>query len=155
MINMATKQAARKTTATKTTSKAAPAIDNKRWAKVQLPEGYEAITADNYGEKWDYEENPLLVGVVAGDVREVTTGSGRSERTSKVVTIIEEGTGHAIDVWESAGLLAWLEQIKKDDEVAIAFHGYRDVGKQSPMKVFVASIRAASQKASPASRRRR
>ena len=151
---MATKTATK--TAPKTAAKtaarnpAAAAPDNRKYAKVQLAEGYTAVSSD-YAEKWDYENHPLLTGVVVGDVREIESGKGKNARLFKVVTVREEDTGELFDVYESASLTNFFALVEDGSKVSIAFQGHRDTGKQSPLKVFVAGIR---EEAKPATRRR-
>lgn len=125
---MATKKSAPVKSAAK---KAAPSF-----AKVQLPAGFRAITTGEYGEEWEYEKNPLLQGVIAGAVREVEAGSGRNKRINRVVSIKSNDDGHTYTVWESASLKAFFDGLQPGMEVAVAFHGYKDVGKPQPMKLF-------------------
>lgn len=110
-----------------------------KWANVQLPEGYTAITNGDFGEPWDFENEPVLEGVIVGEIREVETGKGRDKRMSKVATMQLED-GRAVTVWESAALRGWFERIYDGAQVSVAFQGYRDVGKASLMKVFVGAI---------------
>lgn len=130
-----TKTAAKTTPAKKVTAasknKAAPA-----WSKVQLPAGFRAITTGAYGEQWDYENNPLLQGTVASEVREVETGKGKDKRTSRVVTIKSSDDGKSYTLWESASLRAFFDHLHVGQEVAVVFHGYKDVGRPQPMKEF-------------------
>lgn len=124
--------ATKKSAPTKSTAKkAAPSF-----TKVQLPAGFRAITTGEYGEEWEYEKNPLLQGVVAGSVREVEAGSGRNKRINRVVSIKSNDDGHTYTVWESASLKAFFDGLQPGMEVAVAFHGYKDVGKPQPMKLF-------------------
>lgn len=121
--------------ATKKTA-AKKATTNDKFAKVALPSGFRAITSGDYGDEWEYEKNPLLVGVVSGDVREVEAGTGRNKRISRVVTVKSDDDGRNYTLWESASLKAFFDHVQRGMQVAIAFHGYRDVGKPQPMKVF-------------------
>lgn len=130
---MATKQAAKKSAAKQPTRMADA---NAKWSKVALPSGFRAITSGDYGDEWDYEYQPLLQGVVTGDVREVEAGSGRNKRTSRVITVKSDDDGRSYTVWESASLKAFFDHVQRGMQVALAFHGYRDVGKPQPMKVF-------------------
>lgn len=125
---MATKKTA---PAKKPAAKKAPTF-----AKVQLPSGFRAITTGEYGEEWEYEKNPLLHGVVTGNVREVEAGSDRNKRINRVVSVKSSDDGRTYTVWESASLKAFFDGLRPGMEVAIAFHGYKDVGKPQPMKVF-------------------
>lgn len=132
--------ATRKTPAKKTAAaKKTPAKGGNRWAGVQLPEGFTPITNGEYGEPWDYEAIPVLVGNISGEIREIETGTGKNKRVSKVVTIATDD-GQRFDVWESAALATWFEKIEDGSRVSIVFQGYRDTGKASPMKVFVGAI---------------
>lgn len=126
---MATRKTAAKTTPAKTPK------NTKTWAAVQLPAGFRAITTGDYGEEWDYEEQPLLAGVVEGDVREIEVGKGRDKRLSRVLGVRAED-GRVYTVWESASLKAFFDHVQRGQTVCIAFHGYRDVGRPQPMKVF-------------------
>lgn len=109
---------------------------NAKWGKVALPSGFRAITSGDYGDEWEYEENPLLHGVVQGDVREVEAGTGRNKRVSRVIGIKSDEDGRVYTLWESASLKAFFDHVHRGMKVAIAFHGYRDVGKPQSMKVF-------------------
>lgn len=109
---------------------------NSKWGKVALPAGFRAITTGDYGEEWDYEESPLLQGVVAGDVREVEAGTGNNKRVSRVIGVKSDDDGRIYTLWESASLKAFFDHVQRGMQVAVAFHGYRDVGKPQPMKVF-------------------
>lgn len=132
---MATKKAPAKTAA----KKAAPAkkaTANAAWAKVQLPAGFRAITSGAYGEEWEYESNPLLQGIVASQVREVTTGKGKDQRTSRVVTVKSDDDGKSYTVWESASLKTFFDHLRPGMQVAVVFRGYKDVGRPLPMKNF-------------------
>lgn len=133
----AKKTAARNAAPAKTT---APNRKANKWANVQLPEGFKPIVAGEYGEQWDHETNPILTGHVVGDVREVESGKGRNARTSRVVSIMSEDDGRLYDVWESANLRGWFDQVSEGLRVSVVFQGYRDVGKASPMKVMVGAI---------------
>ena len=106
------------------------------FTKVQLPAGFRAITSGDYGEEWEYEKNPLLQGVVTGAVREVEAGSGRNKRINRVVTIKSSDDGRSYTVWGAASLKAFFDNLHGGQEVAFASHGYRDVGRPQPMKVF-------------------
>lgn len=128
---MATKVTSRKPAAAK-----APTNANARWDAVALPSGFRAITSGDYGEDWDYESRPLLVGVVNGDVRDVEIGTGAKKRTSRVTTVLSADDNRGYTVWESASLKPFFDHVARGMQVAIAFHGYRDVGKPAPMKVF-------------------
>lgn len=125
--------------AKKTPAKASKAAANK-WANVQLPDGYTPISAGEYGDPWDFESDPVIVGTIDGDIREIVVNEGkRTEYTTRAVTITRDNGGR-VDVWESAALKGWFDRIGDGMSVAVAFQGYRDVGKPSPMKVFVGSI---------------
>lgn len=136
--------AARKTTSKTVPAKRVPTQATRgkanKWANIQVPEGFKPITAGEYGEPWDPETMPVLVGRVVGDIREVETGTKQKPRTSQVVSIMSEEDGRMYDVWESAALKGWFEQIADGMRVSVVFQGYRDVGKQSPMKVMIGSI---------------
>ena len=128
------------TKAVKTAAKTAKKpTDSKRWSKVQLPDGFTAIIAGDFGEVWEFEEEPLIEGIVVGDVREVETGKGRNQRTSRVVNVKLE-SGRTLAVWCSAALEGFFDKLYDGAYVAIAFQGYRDVGKPQDMKVFVGGI---------------
>lgn len=137
---MATKRTthAAKTPAKTTAQKAATKTQNMKWTKVQLPDGYTAIASGDFGEEWDYEGMPLLEGVVEGETREVEVGKGRDKRVSRVVNIKTANGTFAL--WESASLAAFFDRVYDGAEVAVAFQGYRDVGRPQPMKVFAAGI---------------
>ena len=128
---MATKQAAKKSTKV-TKAKA-------NYAKVELPKGFTAIASGSFGEVWDYENHPVLVGKVMGDVRTVTQKAkrkGEKDRESRVITVKSEADGKLYTVWESAALEEFFNHVQRGMRVAISFHGYRDVGRPQPMKVF-------------------
>lgn len=140
--------ATRKTAPAKKTPSKTKATANK-WANVQLPEGYTPISAGEYGDPWDFEAKPVLIGTIDGDIREVVVNEGkRTEYTTRAVTIAEED-GARTDVWESAALKGWFDRIEDGSSVSVVFQGYRDVGKPSPMKVFVGAI-AQDEEAAPA-----
>lgn len=130
----------RKTPAKKTAParKTAPAAN--KWASVQLPEGFVPIASGEFGDPWDFEAAPVLTGVVDGAVRTLMINEGkRTEYETRAVTIMEDN-GHRTDVWESAALKGWFDALEPGMTVSVAFQGYRDVGKPSPMKVFVGAI---------------
>ena len=106
------------------------------WAKVTLPAGFRAITSGAYGEEWEYEKNPLLQGTIAGEVRQITSGKGKDKRTSRVVTVKSRDDGKSYTLWESASLRAFFDHLRVGQDVAVAFHGFKDVGRPQPMKVF-------------------
>lgn len=134
---MAFKKTPAKKTASKKTAAKKPAFKKMAPAhRVQLPAGFRAITTGAYGEQWDYENNPLLQGTVASEVREVETGKGRDKRTSRVVTIKSSDDGRNYTLWDSASLRAFFDHLHVGQEVAIVFHGYKDVGRPQPMKEF-------------------
>lgn len=111
-----------------------------KFAQVQLPEGFTAITAGEFGDPWDYESNPVITGTIDGDVREIEVPGDKkgTTRIARAVTVATEDG--RIDVWESASLKRWFDTIVDGNTVALAFQGYRDTGRPSPMKVFVGSI---------------
>lgn len=127
---MATKQAAKKST---------KAAKGKTYAKVELPKGFTAITSGAFGEVWDYENHPVLVGKVTGDVRTVKQkpkAKGEKPRDTRVITVKSEADGKLYTVWESAALEEFFNHVQRGMRVAISFHGLRDVGRPQPMKVF-------------------
>lgn len=127
-------------TAAKKTAKKTVSRDANKWASVQVPEGYTPIASGEFGEQWEFEANPVLVGTIDGDVRDVTVNEGkRGAYDTRAVTIKDEN-GARFDVWESASLKGWFDEIADGMSVAVVFQGYRDVGKASLMKVFVGSI---------------
>lgn len=136
-----TKRAAPRKTNGRASSSAAESDerDNSRWADVQLPAGFKPIAGD-YGQDWDYENDPLLVGTISGETRVVESGKGKNLRTSRVVNVVDESTGVIYAVWESASLHAWFDAIMPDDRVAIVFKGFRPSNKGNDMKVFYGSI---------------
>lgn len=126
---MATKQAAKKVV-----RKA-----KANYAKVELPKGFTAIASGSFGDVWDYENHPVLVGKVTGDVRSVTQKAkrkGEKDRESRVITVKSEADGKMYTVWESAALEEFFNHVQRGMRVAISFHGFRDVGRPQPMKVF-------------------
>jgi len=130
---MATKAKA-KTAAKKTATK------GNKWAGVQLPEGFKPIVTGEYGQEWEFEKFPLLVGTVVGATREVDGGKGKDKWTKRVITVLsDEGDGN-FDVWETASLAPFFDAVEDGMRVSVAFQGYRDTGKPSPMKVFVGAI---------------
>src|SRR5882672_3813412 len=112
---------------------------NKKWAGVTLPPGFNAINTNEYGQRWDFEEKPILQGICAAAPRDVPQGTGKNKRTTRVIDI-KGSDGSTTAVWESAALQGFFDEVKKGSKVAIAFQGYRDVGRPQPMKVFVAGI---------------
>jgi hypothetical protein len=133
---MATKASAK--TAGKTASNKLSA--NARYAKVTLPEGFRPITSGDFGEEWDYENNPVLTGEVTSDVRTVETGKGRDKREARVITVLSENDGHSYTLWESTSLKGFFDEVQRGFRVSIAFHGFRDTGRPQPMKVFEGAI---------------
>lgn len=126
---MATKQAAKKIVSK----------GMKSFAKVELPTGFTAITSGVFGDVWEYEDHPVLVGRVSGDVRLITQKAkrkGEKDRESRVITVKSESDGKLYTVWESAALEEFFNHVARGMRVAITFHGYRDVGRPLPMKVF-------------------
>lgn len=136
---MATK-VQRNTKTTKPAAKKTRAVDSKKFAQVQLPEGFTAITAGEFGDPWDYESNPIIQGTIDGEVREIEVPGDKrgTTRIARAVTVATEDG--RIDVWESASLKRWFDTIADGNTVALVFQGYRDTGRPSPMKVFVGSI---------------
>lgn len=129
---MATKQAAKKIVAKK-------ASKTTRFAKVELPKGFTAITSGAFGDVWEYEQHPVLVGKVTGDVRSITQkakGRGEKDRETRVITVKSEADGKLYTVWESAALEEFFNHVRRGMRVALSFHGFRDVGRPQPMKVF-------------------
>jgi len=130
-------------TKAKAKAKAKPAAKkaagkSNRWANTQLPKGFQPITSGEYGQPWDHEAMPLLQGVVSGELRTVEQGKGKDKRETRVATIeTDEG---CFDVWESASLSGFFDKLSDGMSVAVAFQGYRDTGKASPMKVIVGAI---------------
>lgn len=129
-----------KKTARKSAAKGAATdkIDNSRWAQVQVPEGYRVINSGEFGERWEFEDEPLIEGTVTGK-REVETGTGKNKRTAQVMSV-QTAEGKTYDVWESAALTGLFLEAEEGTQVAIAFQGYRDVGRPQPMKVFQGAI---------------
>ena len=84
--------AAAKKVATKTKTRAS----KKDYAKVELPKGFTAIASGSFGEVWEYEQHPVLVGKVVGDVRSVTQKAkrkGEKARETRVITVKSEADG--------------------------------------------------------------
>jgi len=152
---MATRKPAAKTAAGK---KTAAANASQEYAKVQLPAGFAPVMNGEFGEEWEYTATPLLVGAIVGEIRSMVVGKGRSAHETKVVNVANDEDGVIYAVWESAALRGWFEAIGKVPEgtrVAVAFQGYRDVGKPEPMKVFVGSIEEGAVPAAPKSHAKR
>lgn len=127
---MATKQTASKKTVSK---------KSKSYANVELPAGFTAIASNEFGDIWEYENHPVLVGKVLGDVRTVTQKAkrkGEKDRETRVITIRSEADGKIYAVWESTALEEFFNHVRRGLRVAITFHGLRDVGRPQPMKVF-------------------
>lgn len=120
------------------------------WAGVALPEGFQAVTNGDYGQDWDYEAAPILIGKVVGEVRTVEVKRGRVMESQRVVTVdgdvtTPDGEIHSSGphtVWDSASLHSWFDTVMPGMGVAVVFQGYREVGKGSPMKMFLGSIDA-------------
>ena len=130
---------------TKTTRPTAPAGNlaamNKKYGAVKLPEGFVAESSMG-GVKWDYYEQPVLVGVVDGPgVRTIQTPDPDKKgatRDARVVSIVEDDTGAVYDVWESASLTSWFDNLTPGLEVAVVFQGMKPPKPgRSPMKMFV------------------
>lgn len=112
---------------------------SKSYAKVELPKGFTAIASGSFGDVWDYENHPVLVGKVTGDVRSVTQKprkKGEKPRETQVITVKSEADGKLYTVWESTALEEFFKHVARGMRVAISFHGLRDVGRPQPMKVF-------------------
>jgi len=127
---MATKQASKKIVSKKAKT---------NYAKVELPKGFTAIASGSFGDVWDYENHPVLVGKVVGDVRSITQKAkrkGEKDRESRVITVKSEADGKIYSVWDSAALEEFFNHVQRGMRVALSFHGYRDVGRPQPMKVF-------------------
>lgn len=145
---MATAKKAAKSPAKSAKRANGKAADNKKWAGVALPPGFNAIQGGEFGQKWDYEAHPVLEGT-AGEIRTVEQGTGKKKRDVRVVDVkAKDGTTYA--VWESAALAGWFDELaesKAGAQVAIAFKGYRQTGKgKNPMKDFAAGIKAGAAK---------
>lgn len=109
------------------------------YTKVELPAGFTAIASTQYGEVWEYEKHPVLVGKVMGDVRSVTQKAlrkGEKPRDTRVITVRSEADGKVYAVWESTALEEFFNHVMRGMRIAITFHGLRDVGRPQPMKVF-------------------
>lgn len=148
--------ATRKTAASKsnmTATAKASKPDNSRWKDVQMPEGFKAVTNGDMGEEWDYENDPIIVGGVEGEVRELQVGKGRDVRDARVMSVRDENDGRLYNVWESASLVTFFDTVAEGDRVSVAFQGYRDVGKASPMKVFLGAVEDNGQYDEPAERK--
>lgn len=137
---MATK-VTRNTKTTKSAKPARKAAPASKFAQVQLPEGFTAITAGEFGDPWNYQSEPVITGTVDGDVREIEVPGDKrgTTRTARAVTI-ELDDGRRLDIWESASLKRWFDIIADGMSVALIYQGERDTGRPSPMKVFVGSI---------------
>jgi hypothetical protein len=126
-------------TAKKVVAKKTRRDSNKSYAKVELPKGFTAIASGSFGDVWDYENHPVLVGKVTGDVRTVNQKprkKGEKPRETRVITVKSEADGKLYTVWESTALEEFFNHVARGMRVAITFHGLRDVGRPQPMKVF-------------------
>lgn len=125
--------------AAKRARKTAAAGNGAARPTVALPAGYAPIHAD-FGVKWDYESQPLLEGVIDGELREVESGTGKNKRVSRIMSIRTDA-GVLYDVWDSAALRGLFDQAEVGQRVAIAFQGYREIaGRSQPMKLFSAGV---------------
>jgi len=109
------------------------------FAKVELPKGFTAIATSSFGDVWEYEKHPVLVGKVTGDVRSITQKAkrkGEKPRDTRVITVKSEADGRLYTVWESIALEEFFNHVQRGMRVALTFHGLRDVGRPQPMKVF-------------------
>lgn len=136
----ASKPAAKKSAPAKKAApkKSASPAANKKWAQVALPDGYTAISGGEFGDRWDFENDPSIEGTVDG-IRTIEVGTGKNKRESRVMTVQTENG--PLDVWESASLVKFFDSCEDGSEVAIIFKGYRDVGRPQPMKDFVGAIK--------------
>lgn len=116
--------------ARKTAAKRARVASNGA-AAVALPVGYSPIAAE-YGTPWEYEEHPLLEGIIEGGPREVESGVGKNKRVSRVMSVrADDGTLY--DVWDSAALRGFFDQAQDGQRIAIVFQGFREIkGRSQP-----------------------
>jgi len=115
------------------------------FAKVELPKGFTAIATGSFGDVWEYEKHPVLVGKVTGDVRTITQKAkrkGEKPRDTRVITVKSEADGRLYTVWESIALEEFFNHVQRGMRVALTFHGLRDVGRPQPMKVFQGAFTA-------------
>lgn len=110
---------------------------------VVIPEGYEVI-AGSFGTKWDYEQMPILEGIVTRkDTLDV--GKGRNKRAADVMEV--ENVQGKFSIWKSAALGAFFDKAQIGDSVAIAYLGEKKVaGQRNPMHDFSAGIKAGTKK---------
>lgn len=107
-----------------------------------LPSGFTAI--EGYAPKWDHEAEPVLQGTW-GKVRDVEVIRGRGKKaesdTAQVCDVTKED-GHAVAVWNSAGLKQLFETAEEGQEVYIEFLGMGEAKKgQNAPKLFRCAVR--------------
>lgn len=130
-----------------TTTEALPEL-----AQIKAPAGYETID-DSFGEEWEPNPGDMLEGTIMGDLRSFTANKGRpNEHVWRAVNLVSADDGVVYTIKESASLRGWFDKLHEGAQVYIAFRGFQDVGKASPMKVFQAGIASANAPRSGASR---
>lgn len=113
-------------------------------ATIDAPAGFETID-DSFGEDWDYETKPMIIGPVVGAIRSFVADRGKpSEHVWRACNIADEEDGVVYTIKESASLRAWFDKLEEGVRVYISFRGYQDVKKASPMKVYQAGIDSAN-----------
>lgn len=96
----------------------APA-DTGEWEEVKV----------GLGEAWDFEKNPILMGVYLGSsvvqLNEPRSGDGATEAT--VYEFAKLDTGEIVFAWASHKLSQALENVGVDDRVKIEYLGKVDI----------------------------
>lgn len=121
----------------------APKTSTPALSKAQLPAGYVPVAQSEYGSEWQYTEQPVLEGVVQGEVRTVEVKYGRDLKNVRVLSVADHD-GVLYSLWESATLRPLFDAVKPGDHVAVVYQGTRVIkGRKEPMKVFTAGIKPA------------
>ena len=107
-----------------------------------IPEGFQQV-GGGYAPTWNVEAQPILQGVVSGEVRDVEIKRGRSVNRTRTMEVTEDNTGLKYTVWQSATLEVFFDEIAEDGvgtQVFIRYDGLgKKKGKNNPPKLFTAA----------------
>ena len=94
-----------------------------------IPEGFKQL-GGSYAETWNVEEQPLLQGVITGEVKEVEITRQKEKVMVRCCELTENETEKRFTVWESAALESFIDKVAAEGIGGEYFLRYDGLGKK-------------------------
>lgn len=100
-------------------------------------EGWETV-AEPYGDSWDFDKNPILIGLYTGrrTVEQPDLNNEGSMRDANVYEITEATSGDKVSVWGTYVLDEAFGNMAHDTQVRISYQGKVDLSGGRSVRKF-------------------